>query len=70
MTNFKVQVSFDCESCGQRLSWDDSALDCTKIFCKKCGKYFGTYADLRRKAIDDTRAKVVSKIKDVLKRNR
>jgi DNA-directed RNA polymerase subunit RPC12/RpoP len=66
--NDKVTVSFTCERCGEKLSWSGDAIDSTEISCKKCGKHFGTYADLRRTALKTTKAKFDSILKDVFKR--
>jgi DNA-directed RNA polymerase subunit RPC12/RpoP len=67
MPSDSVSVSFNCKGCGAKLSWPDDAIDSTEISCSNCGKYFGTYRDLRDAAMDATKAKVESMIKDVLK---
>lgn len=66
----EVPVSFNCKGCGEKLTWSDDAVDSTNLSCKKCGKYFGTYADLRHTATEAVREKAVSAIRDVLKRSR
>jgi len=65
--NKKVQVSFNCKKCGEKLSWSDDAIDSTKISCQKCGEHFGTYADLRHTAVEATKSKVASILKDKIK---
>lgn len=62
-----IPVSFNCKACGTKLTWDDNATDTTEIFCKKCGKRFGTYADLRNAAMGAVKDKVESVIKDAFK---
>jgi DNA-directed RNA polymerase subunit RPC12/RpoP len=66
--NDKVEVSFSCKQCGEKLTWSDDAIDSTEISCKRCGKVFGTYADLRETALEATKAKAESIIKDIFKR--
>ncbi|TAM86664.1 MAG: hypothetical protein EPN41_09450 [Candidimonas sp.] len=68
MASDKVTVSFSCKGCGTRLSWLDDAIDSTKISCSNCGKYFGTYLDLRNAAMDATKAEIESRMEDILKR--
>ncbi len=63
-----IPVSFNCKTCGERLTWPDDTVDTTEIFCKKCGKRFGTYADLRNTALDAVRSKAESIMKDAFKR--
>jgi transcription elongation factor Elf1 len=70
MTTTKVPVTFNCKACGEKLSWSDDATDNTRISCKKCGKYFGTYADLRHTATEAVRDKAVSIFKDALRGRR
>lgn len=68
MTTTKVPVSFACKACGEKLTWSDDAVDTTEIFCKECGKRFGTYADLRNTAIEAVKDRVESMFKDAIKR--
>jgi DNA-directed RNA polymerase subunit RPC12/RpoP len=64
----KAQISFKCKKCGEKLSWSDDAIDSTLIICKKCGQRFGTYADLRHTAVEATKSKLESMLKDAIKR--
>ena len=58
MSDDTVQVSFTCKCCGTKLEWPDDAVDSTKIACKNCGEDFGTYGDLRNRAVEATKAHV------------
>jgi DNA-directed RNA polymerase subunit RPC12/RpoP len=64
----KAQISFKCKKCGEKLSWSDNVTDSTLIVCKKCGKRFGTYADLRHTAVEATKSKLESIMKGAIKR--
>lgn len=63
-----VPISFTCKACGTKLTWSNDAIDSTVISCKKCGKVFGAYADLRHTAVDALKSKVDSTLKDIFKR--
>lgn len=56
----QVPVSFYCKDCGTKLSWDDNSIDSDVIACKKCGKVFGTYADLKETAIEGLKSRIES----------
>ena len=58
-----IPVSFRCDACGTKIEWTDDAIDSTPITCKKCGKYHGTYADLRHTATEAVRARAEAIIK-------
>lgn len=62
-----VSISFNCKRCGTKLTWPDDATDSTKIACSNCGEDFGTYADLRHTAMEATKAKIESMLKDAFK---
>jgi hypothetical protein len=64
----KIPVSFTCKVCGTKLTWSDDAVDRTEITCQKCGKVFGTYADLKHTALEAVRAKAEAVMKDAFKR--
>jgi transcription elongation factor Elf1 len=68
MTTTTIPISFNCRVCGEKLVWPDDAVDSTKLSCKKCGKYFGTFADLRHTATEAVKKKAVSAIRDAFKR--
>lgn len=69
MDTHRIPVSFRCKACGTKLEWTDDAVDSTEISCKKCGKVFGTYADLRHTAVEGVKSRVESMLKNVLKRS-
>ena len=69
MSADQIPVSFNCKDCGAKLEWSDDAIDTTEIRCKNCGKYFGTYRDLRDTALKAVRDKAEAIIKDALKRS-
>jgi len=64
----EISISFRCEACNAKIEWPDDAVDSTEITCKDCGKYHGTYEDLRHTAMDAAKTKVRSLIEDVFKR--
>jgi DNA-directed RNA polymerase subunit RPC12/RpoP len=63
MTQDHASVSFTCPKCDTKLTWPDDATDDTAIACAKCGEPFGTYADLRHKAMEATSREVRAIIK-------
>jgi len=67
METTKIPVSFRCKACGTKLTWPDDAIDSTELSCQ-CGKYFGTYADLRHTALEGVKSRIESIMQDAFKR--
>ena len=68
MSKDKIDVSFNCRKCGEKISWTDAVDDSTEIACVGCGERIGTYGELRETAVNAAKERVDSMLKDVFKR--
>jgi hypothetical protein len=47
---------------------DETLADSSIIKCKSCGQVFGTYAEVKAKAMETAKAHVIDKFKNIFKR--
>ena len=66
----QLTVTFECKNCGANpatLELPDNHTDNDIAKCKGCGFEFGTYGDIKAKAMDAAKAEVTGMLKDVFK---
>lgn len=68
MSTDTVTVNLKCLKCGGiPMTEDDSVTDQSIVKCKSCGHVFGTYAEVKAKAVDTVRQHVVDRFKSIFK---
>jgi hypothetical protein len=70
MSTDMISVNLKCLKCGGvPMTDDDSVTDSSIVKCKSCGQIFGTYAEVKAKAVDTVREHVVERFKDMFKKS-
>lgn len=65
----KIEIKFKCLKCGGTiLSLPDNYTDDSIANCKACGEEFGRFGDVKAKAMETARAKVMGDVKAAFKK--
>lgn len=63
-----ITVNLKCLKCGGiPMTDDNSVTDDSIVKCTSCGEVFGTFADVKAKAVEAVRDDIVTKFKDAFK---
>ncbi|WP_425120309.1 ECs_2282 family putative zinc-binding protein [Burkholderia gladioli] len=68
MSNGSISISFQCKTCGTKLTWPDDAQDATDVLCSKCGASAGNYGSLKRQAMDAAKDMVRDAMRKISRR--
>jgi hypothetical protein len=63
-----LKVTFECKKCGGTvLELPDDYTDDSVAKCKACGQKFGTYREIKAKAMEAAKSEVRTKFKEAFK---
>lgn len=62
-----ITITFNCPDCGGKIVWDENAPDTALSRCDGCGQDGPPIGDLKRRAMDESKAHVQKMMRDAFK---
>lgn len=53
-----ITFNFSCPRCGEAITWPEDSVNETPIICKACDVTYGTYAEMKARAMETAKAEV------------
>lgn len=67
MAKDKITINLECPDCHVPPRVDDETNDSSMVYCPKCDKKFGSYGEVKAKAVNAAKAKAQDMLRDAFK---
>jgi late competence protein required for DNA uptake (superfamily II DNA/RNA helicase) len=64
MAKDRISVKFKCKKCDVSPHVEDENDDSSKVYCRECGNAFGTYGEVKAKALKLARDQAQNMLRD------